>query len=238
MKHIKKYISYMQWLWVAITSELSSEQIKILLKAFTHKSYSMDSPSKDIAHQERLEFLWDAVLWWIIADLLYKNHKNQEESWLTLAKISLVREEYLADIARRIGLWKLLLLWIGEERSGGKNKNSVLSDGLEAIIAAIYILCGRNEAYNFVHKYIYISPADLKKPTKSRKNQLQEYCQKEFKMLPRYDDDVLEEEDNWNIVLFWSRVYIWSKLYGSWSWTNKRKAQESAAKNSLKIIRW
>jgi len=197
----------------------------------------MDFPKKEIPHQERLEFLWDAILGAVIADVLYKNHREEKESWLTLAKISLVREEYLADVARRIWLWKYIYVWVWEERSQGRDKNSILSDSLESLIAAIYIIWWRIAVYKFIKDYIYISPEKLLTPTKSRKNQLQEICQKTFKVLPEYIDTILSAEENGNILLFWSVVYIWWKKYWEWSWVSKKKAQDQAAELSLILLK-
>lgn len=197
----------------------------------------MDDPSKNIGHQERLEFLWDAVLGAVIADILYTHHLEQNESGLTLAKISLVREEYLADVARRIDLGMYIRLGTGEERSGGRDKNSVLSDSLEALIACIYSVWGRKYAYTFVHKYVYVDIANITPPTKSRKNQLQEYCQKAFQELPIYTSTPIQVEDNGNILLFWSTVSVWWNAYATGTAASKKKAQEQAAELTLEMIK-
>ena len=219
-----------------LETSLCVEQEDIIHAAFTHKSFSMDTPLDGIKHQERLEFLWDAVLWGVIADILFTNHHDQDESWLTLAKISLVREEYLAHVARQIDLGSLILLWTWEERSWWRDKDSVLSDSLEALIACIYTIWWRKYAYVLVHKYIYIDIQNLTPPTKSWKNQLQEYCQKTFKELPTYIDEPVKIEDNGNILLFWSTVCVWWKTYQTATWPSKKKAQEAAAELTLQNL--
>jgi ribonuclease-3 len=107
-------------------------------------------------HQERLEFLGDAILGAIIASQLYTTYHDKAESHLTIAKIHLVREEMLAKVARTIGLGNHLRLGSGETRSGGAAKDVILADGLESLIAYIYLQFGWQETFDFVVQWIWI----------------------------------------------------------------------------------
>jgi ribonuclease-3 len=106
--------------------------------AFIHKSYAADF-KQEVVHNERLEFLGDAILGSVIAKQLYIDYPNAAESQLTLYKIALVREEHLAKIAKHIGLDQQLLLGNGEEKMGGRQKDVILADGLEALIGFLVL---------------------------------------------------------------------------------------------------
>jgi ribonuclease-3 len=125
--------------------------------------------------------------------LLFDNFPDLAESQLTLSKIFLVKEKTLAIVARNIGLGEVMRIGTGEERSGGRDKDSVLSDGLEALIAFIYLQYGRPEVEIFIEKYIYVLLGNEPvMPQKSRKNQLQELVQKYHNEIPRYENIDLE----------------------------------------------
>jgi ribonuclease-3 len=108
------------------------------LQTFIHKSFAADY--KDIIyHNERLEFVGDGILGAVINKLLFLDHPEMPESELTLYKIALVREEILAEVARDIKLDEMLFISKGEEKTQGRKKDSILSDGVEALIGFLYI---------------------------------------------------------------------------------------------------
>lgn len=227
---IKNYLSN---LWVELDPLIWHDN---MLTAFVHKSYAADYTQK-LAHNERLEFLWDAILWAIIARQLYIDFPHLEESKLTLYKIALVREETLATVARDIALSHMIFLGNGEWKTWWRDKDAILADSLEAVIGFIYLDLGYEKALNFVLRYIYPKVQKLSSLTiKSSKSILQELVQKNHKQLPHYKDFDFEIDDKGNTTSYKSEVYIMTNKVGEWFGQNKKKAQEEAAKNALSQV--
>ncbi len=233
LKMLPRIREYIYSLW------FDSFQIKndnLLLTAFVHKSYSADYKN-EIDQNERLEFLWDSVLGNIIAKNLYMDFPNYQESTLTLYKISLVREQQLAEVARDIWLGKMLFLGKWENGSGWRDKDSILCDALEAVIWYIYLDIGIDAVEWFINHYVYSKVKDISKSTiKSSKSILQEKIQKKFKVIPVYVDLEHELDDKKNVLIYKSEVYINGEKKSEWYGKNKKSAQEDAAKNFLQIF--
>jgi len=141
-------LAYVKGLWID-TDHIKDENL--LMQAFVHKSFAADL--KTIwAHNERLEFLWDWVLWSAICKFLFVDHPEMEESDMTLYKIALVREETLADVARNIKLDNEILISKWEEKMQGRTKDSILSDALEALIWYVYVDLWYTQAEDFIKK--------------------------------------------------------------------------------------
>ena len=162
-------------------------QDKNLLKqALTHRS-------KNKTNYERLEFLGDSILSFVVSGFLYDKFPDLGEGRLSRMRASLVCKESLAEIAREIDLGKYLILGEGERKSGGFNRDSILSDAIEAIIGAIYIDSRREAAYSksfiFIQKFFTAKFENLKPNSgyKDNKSQLQEYLQKRGYELPAYE---------------------------------------------------
>ncbi len=202
---------------------------KLLIQSLTHKTYSKDFSYDAPLHNERLEFLWDAVLWMIINEKLYLDFREFTESDMTLMKISMVRMENLANISKKIWIDNLILLWNWEEKKWGRNSEAILCDCIEWFIGFLYI----DQWFEFVKsriiKYIY-NPDIILSDIKSYKAKLQELSQSKYKILPVYIDIEHEKDDIKNYVLYRSSCYINNELLWEWFGTNKKKAQEEAAK--------
>lgn len=226
-------LSYLQTLGIPV-DQIQDE--KLLMQAFIHKSFAADY--KELwHHNERLEFVGDGILGAIINKLLFLNNQNLPESELTLYKIALVREEILAEVAKDIHLDEIVFVSKGEERSEGRKKESILSDSLEALIGFIYIDLGIEETEKFIQKYIYSKLSDIQKnPVKSYKTLVQELIQKEHKVIPEYKDIEAEVDNKGNVIQYRSELYLGSEKKSEWVGTNKKKAQEDAAKNYLSHI--
>lgn len=207
---------------------------KKLLTAFIHKSFAADF-TQDVPFNERLEFLWDAILDAIIAKKLFTNY-DLPESKLTLHKVSLVKKENLAKIGKNIMLHQMIFLGKGEKNSGWREKKAIIEDALEALIGYIYIDLWIKEVEQFVEKYIY-SSLDREKQElmwgKSPKSVLQEAVQKKYKKLPKYKDYDYKKDSTGEVIKYKSEVYI----QGEKKWTgfgkNKKIAQKKAAKNAF-----
>ena len=226
LKQFQPIITYLASLWFADFEDKDFVLQETLLTAFVHKSYASDFVPA-LSHNERLEFLWDSILWWSIWSLLYKNYPQRSEAQMTLYKIALVREENLAKVARDIDLWKYLFLSKGEERQWWKEKDAILADSLEALIGARYIIHGFDSVSRFIESYIRPNLIVLMETDcKSYKSLIQERAQGLWLPIPFYD--TTEQRENWE-VSFVSQLFIGDTLYGIGIGKNKKKSQEQAA---------
>jgi len=226
-----KLIKYVKSLWIDLWDNFDVELLK---RSFTHKSFSNDV-HKVIDSNERLEFLWDAILWFIVADMLYHEKIPLGEDMMSLYKIALVNEKILAQVAREINAGDYIFLWLWELNSDWKNKDSVLSDFIEALIAYIYIDLWEQSARDFIKNYIYSKFEKIRKSgnVKSPKSMLQEYLQNKYKLIPIYVDIEEEVDEKWNVTKYKSEVYLEDELLAEGFWPNKKKAQTEAAKKAM-----
>lgn len=207
------------------------QDFQLFLCAFVHKSYASDF-KESYLHNERLEFVGDAALGAVIAKALFLNFPEMPESTMTLYKIALVREETLAEVAQKIWLNQQIFISKGEEKNGGREKASIISDALEALIGYLYLDMGFDVAEKFVLENIYPKVRDLAKmPVKSYKTMAQEKVQKTFKLLPTYKDSEKAIDEKGNVLLYQSEIWAWEQYLAKGEGTNKKKAQEDAAKN-------
>lgn len=158
----------------------------LLRQALTHKSF-------EAVHNERLEFLGDAVLGYTVAAQLYQLFAQESEAVLTMLRAQLVRKETLASLARQINLGEALLLGVGERNTGGHERDSVLADGLEAIFGAVYQDAGAQAASEVINRLLAASYLTLDPMmAKDSKTRLQEYLQGRGLALPIYSIEQLE----------------------------------------------
>ncbi len=160
----------------------------LLLTALTHSSWINECPNEKESHNERLEFLGDAVLEICVSDELYHRFPGIREGILTRLRSNLVSESSLAGIARQIGLGNLLRLGKGEITQGGRERASILSDAFEAVLAAVYEDGGFSEArrvvaHLFENHWPTLTPGPQRKDYKTA---LQEICHRQFNALPIY----------------------------------------------------
>lgn len=223
-------INYLENLGIQTSS---IKDTSLMLTAFVHKSYSYDF-NKSVSNNERLEFVWDSILWAIIAKFLYQDFENYQESDLTLYKIALVREETLAEVANDIILDNMLFLWRGEEKTGGRKKKAILADALEGLIGYIYLDLGEKSVEEFIRKYVYSKLDQIKDlNVKSYKSCFQEIVQKFYKDLPEYKDTEYEIDDRSNVLLYKTEVFVLGERQWEWYGASKKKSQEEAAKNAF-----
>lgn len=202
---------------------------KLLETALTHPSFGGDH---HVPHYQRLEFLGDAVLELAVSRYLYFELPEVDEGKLTRIRAALVREESLNRAARRIGLGEFIRLSVGEERSGGREKPSILSDVMEAVLAAVYLDAGFDEAVRIIGMVLgeELRPEVLKDHLDA-KSRLQELMQREGRM-PSYD--YLSMEGPPHAPVFAYRVMDGEQELGRGSGTSKQSAQQAAARDALK----
>ena len=219
---------YITWLWIDATK---IKNVDLFLVAFMHKSYAADF-KVITSHNERLEFLWDSILWACVAKLLFVNHPEMSESMMTLYKIALVREETLAEAAKKIKLNQQLFISKWEEHNNWREKDTILWDAFEALLWYLYIDFWPEEVLKFVEKYLYPFMETISThPVKSYKTLVQELVQKDTKQIPEYHETEEEIDEKGNVLLYKSELFINNEKAAEWTWVNKKKAQEAAAKN-------
>lgn len=162
-------------------------QVKLLARAMTHSSYANERQDGD-THNERLEFLGDAVLELCISTELFRRFPEAREGQLTAMRSKLVKQETLAELARTLGISEAIVLGRGEERQGGRERDSLLSDAFEAMLGAVYLDGGFDAAWGVVERVFagaWPVPGEKKK-AKDNKSRLQEVTQQRFKERPAY----------------------------------------------------
>lgn len=203
----------------------------LLDRALTHSSYANEREA--LGDNERLEFLGDSVLGFITAEYLFSEHRGVPEGELTRLRAYAVCEKSLDVYAREIGLGDYLLLGKGEERTGGRERASVLSDAFEAVIAAIYLDGGMEPAKKFVLRFVH--PYVEAKPVfKDYKTMLQEVTQKNPGETLEYV--LVSESGPDHDKHFEVEVHLNSNVIGRGSGPSKKKAEQDAAREALALM--
>jgi len=202
----------------------------IWLTAFTHKSWLFFHPEIKLPHNERLEFLGDAVLELITSLYLYLNFPHLGEGEMSLIRASLVNRDKLAEIAKKLKIEKFLLIGKNFDEKGLK---TVLADSLEAIIGAIFLDSGFEKAKEFIEKNILFQTKEIieQKKYKDPKTLLQEILQKESQTLPEYK--ILEISGPPHKRYFRVGLYLNGKLKAEGQGTSKKEAEIDAAIKTL-----
>lgn len=203
---------------------------KLLKKAMMHSSYVNELHVPKYECNERLEFLGDAVLELVSSEFLYKEHPTVSEGELTRTRASMVCEPSLAFCARDIELGSFLLLGKGEEATGGRNRDSVTSDAMEALIGAIYLDSGFTSAKEFIHKFI-LSDLENKKLFFDSKTILQEIVQGKDAEAISYR--LIKEEGPDHNKLFYVEVFVGETSYGTGKGRTKKAAEQEAAYQAI-----
>lgn len=208
--------------------------IKLLENALTHSSYANEVRNGHTSN-ERLEFLGDSVLSVIVADYLFKNFKTIPEGDLTKLRASLVCEKSLCAFAREIDLGEFLALGKGEEKGGGRQRDSILADAFEAVLAAIYLDGGMEEARKFVLRFV---TPELGHHThegfKDYKTALQEIIQRNPEESVTYI--LTGESGPDHNKIFEVEVHLNSNVIGKGKGKNKKQAEQMAAKQALELM--
>lgn len=211
--------------------------VELLQQAVTHRSYLNENRSYELNHNERLEFLGDAVLELIITEHLYNNYPNPEGE-LTSWRSALVNGEMLAKVSQEIGVEKYLLMSRGEAKDTGRARQYLLANAMEAIIGATYLDQGYETAKDFVLKNV---AKELPKILDNKlyldsKSYFQEKAQENSKVTPSYKviKDWGPDHDKHFVV----GVYLGSELVAEGEGNSKQEAQRDAAKNGLEAKNW
>jgi ribonuclease-3 len=213
--------------------------LALLEEALTHSSLVNEQKTALPQHNERLEFLGDAVLSLVMSEYLASTLPQSSEGTLSKLKAQVVSEASLAQVARRLGLGEHLKLGRGEDRSKGREKDSLLADALEAVLAAVH-LDGGFEASRTVTRHIFAEElthiaAQQEQPgAGDYKTQFQEWCQKRHDILPRYA--TVRETGPDHQKLFEVELSIQGEVVGMGSGRSKKEAEQQAAKQALRQV--
>jgi ribonuclease-3 len=215
--------------------KIKFKNIQLLKQALTHRSYINEHPQDNLAHNERLEFLGDAVLELVVTEHLYKNFDSPEGE-LTSLRASLVNTESLSSLAQKLDLNGFLFLSKGEARSTGKARSVILADAFEALIGAIYLDQGSKKAKEFIAQYLFARlPKIIEQQLyKDPKSQFQEIAQAKLKITPNYQ--VLKEEGLAHAKKFTVGLFLDGKLISRGEGSSKFEAEVEAARNGLPKI--
>lgn len=212
--------------------EIEFKNKNLLREALTHRSYLNEHRESERHSNERLEFLGDAILEFVVSWLLYKHFPHEPEGFLTACRSQIVQTKALSALAAKFDLGQFLFLSKGEEESGGRNNSGLLENALEAIIGAVFLDQGIEKATQFITKSFSpiienLSPKELK----DAKSLLQEKSQEKEKITPSYR--VLEEIGPDHTKTFTIAVYLGKKELAQGKGRSKQEAQEDAARIAL-----
>lgn len=207
---------------------------ELLLSALMHSSYTNEKHLQKYKCNERLEFLGDAVLELVSSEFLFFSNRKMPEGELTKLRASMVCEPSLAFCAREIQLGSYLLLGKGEEITGGRERDSVISDALEALIGAIYLDGGFANAKEFIHKFV-LNDLENKKLFYDSKTILQEMVQANFTDVISYH--LIGEEGPDHNKTFSVAVCIGEECYGNGVGKTKKAAEQEAAYRAILKLR-
>jgi ribonuclease-3 len=216
---------------------LSFKNSKYLQEALTHRSYLNENRQYQLPHNERLEFLGDAVLELSVTEYLFKKFENPEGD-LTSWRASLVNGEMLAKIAREIKLDDFLLMSRGEKKDTGKARNYILANAMEALIGAIYLDQGFKKADEFINKFIVVKlPEILKnKSYLDPKSYFQEKAQEIVQVTPHYE--LVKEWGPDHDKKFLVAVFLKDEKVAEGEGESKQEAQRNAAEKGLTEKGW
>lgn len=223
------------WLEIQDITGYSFSDTALLRQALTHSSYVNENGLTRNDCNERLEFLGDAVLELVSSEFLYKEYKDVPEGELTKMRASLVCEPALASDARNIGLNEYILLGKGEEHTGGRERDSIISDALEALIGAVFIDGGLEKAKELILKFV-LNDIEDKKMFYDSKSMLQEIVQQEFETSPVYV--IVGESGPDHSKTFTAEVLLNGIVSGQGKGKTKKNAEQQAAYNALKKLKY
>jgi ribonuclease III len=214
------------------------ESKSLLIQAFCHRSYLNENPNFDLGHNERLEFLGDAVLELVVTNFLYLQYPENSEGELTSWRASLVNTKELADTAEGLSFQDYLLLSKGENRENGRARLCILANTFESFIGALYLDKGYEVVEKFIQENLIVKLDRIIELGLYRdpKSELQERTQEDVGITPNYN--VLEESGPDHQKHFKIGVFLNEELVGEGEGWSKKEAEEEAAKDALNKNNW
>ncbi len=210
----------------------------LLVQAFVHRSYLNENPKFGLSHNERLEFLGDAILEHIVTEYLYQKYPQKTEGELTTWRASLGNAKMLARVAKELGFNEFLLLSQGEAKEGGKARQYILANAFESFVGSLYLDLGFDSCKDFIRKNLLKELPNIIKMELFRdaKSCFQEEAQERAGVTPVYN--VLEESGPDHAKKFKIGVFLRDELVAEGEGLSKQEAEEEAAKNALEAKDW
>ena len=212
----------------------SFRNIQLLQNALAHSSYANERWHNSLLSNERLEFLGDSVLGMLVAEYLYKTFPDRPEGELTRMRADMVCEHTLAEVANKIGLGSHLLLGHGEERLGGRSRESILADATESVIAACFLDGGLEAALQFVQKFILVEVPVTRLNNMDYKTALQELVQQKKNQILSYA--LVGQSGPDHDKQFDVAVTLNGTVVGTGSGRSKKRAEQMAAKAAMEAL--
>lgn len=206
----------------------------LLNHALTHSSYANENREKGFSDNERLEFLGDSILGFVVADYLYHSFPDRPEGELTRIRADLVCEKNLAKAAATIALGEYLLLGHGEDHGGGRNRDSIVSDAMESVIAASYLDGGFEAAKGIIDRLILSDIPQGKPRNFDYKTALQELVQRKKDQVIQYE--LIGESGPDHDKHFDVQVLLNGKTVGTGSGSSKKRAEQAAAADAVEAL--
>lgn len=210
----------------------------LLKQAFTHRSYLNENPSWPLSHNERLEFLGDAVLELVITEYLFKSYPEKAEGEMTSLRAALVNSKMLADVASGLDMGEFLLLSKGEAKDSGRARQYILANTFEALVGAIYLDREYDGVAEFLNKTVMLRAKDVieKKLWIDSKSLFQEKAQEHAGVTPNYR--VLQETGPDHAKKFVIGVFLNDQKVGEGEGISKQEAEQEAARYALELKKW
>ena len=210
---------------------------ELLKRAMVHASSANERQGRRIQHNERMEFLGDAVLQLVVSEYFFQHYPKVAEGELTKMRASVVNEQVLAQIAKDLALGEYLRLGKGEELSGGRERPSILSDAMEAVIGAIFLDAGLEKARDFILQYLSGPLAAIEKGNyrQDYKTALQEQMQRVAGRNVQYRTISQQGPDHDKV--FTVQVEADGEVLGSGTGKTKKDAEQAAAREALSVLK-
>jgi ribonuclease-3 len=238
MKKIDRQLPSMEILSEKIN--VTFTDIGLLRKACTHRSFLNENRSSQMEHNERLEFLGDAVLELVVTSFLFRKYPTKAEGELTAFRSAIVNTVSLTKVAEKIGLNDFLLLSKGEAKDTGRARSVILANAVEAVIGAIYMDQGYNAAANFISEQI-LNTIDIEEIVKKKlwidaKSRFQELAQEKVGVTPSYK--TMKETGPDHDKEFTIGVFLGSTQIASGTGASKQDAEQRAAEKAIEAKGW
>lgn len=217
---------------------ISFNDMELLRTAFTHRSYVNEHRGGDIEHNERLEFLGDAVLELVVTRFLFEKYKEKTEGDLTAYRAALVNTNTISEVASKLGMNDCLYLSKGESRDTGRARQYILADTFEAVIGAVFLDQGYDKAREFISTNIFplVDEVVEKRLWQDSKSRFQEKAQEHVSITPSYA--VLSEIGPDHDKQFTVGAFLGSKEVAQGKGRSKQEAEQEAAANALRVKGW
>ena len=208
--------------------------VSLLSRALTHRSYLNENPGSVLEDNERLEFLGDAVIDFVVAGFLYHRFPEMDEGELTALRAALVRAESLAGFARQIDLGRYLRLGLGEEENGGRERTPLLCATFEAVAGAIYLDHGLEQARDFIEPLVRPALEQIRAEElyKDAKSEFQVWAQARYNVTPHYRVSGSEGPDH--ARTFTVQVLVGPEVWGEGRGRSKQIAAQAAAAEAMR----